>query len=267
MTMNHISLALITALAAACGGDGGNHGPPDGAPPDMPPPPPGKSFKQVEELARPGINEALLITDAFLTGFNAAGPSFAGVDAATLNAVVGEAKTVLKALYLGVCLLDGTVTNDPAQGLKPGGMQCPAVGGGIFVENSLAGVTLTQAAKDAAQAYADTIFGQFVPDVMRVDTSVTSHYLTPCGAGPQLLCGGRFLNDDVIDVTYNYLVSGLAIGPGNFDQLHALVTDGAVFDNANPANNSESFITGDPNNKAQGHPNVSQGFPYSAAPF
>jgi len=265
-TIKSISFALTITLATACGSDGGNKGPDGGEPPgDMGMP--GKTFKQVEELARPGINEALLFTEAFNSGFNAAGPSFAGVDAATLGAVVGEAKTVLKALYLGVCLLDGTVTNDPAQGLKPGGMQCPAVGGGIFVENSLAGVTLTQAAKDAAQAYADTIFGQFVPDVMRVDTSVTSHYLTPCGAGPQLLCGGRFLNDDVIDVTYNYLISGLAIGPGNFDQLHALVTDGAVFDNANPANNSESFINGDPNNKSQGHPNVSQGFPYSANPF
>jgi len=265
--MKHISLVLVTALAAACGGDDAPNQPPDGAPPGDMGMPPGKTFKQVEELARPAINEAFLFTEAFNSGYNAAGPSFAGVDAATLGAVVGEAKTVMKAIYLGVCLLDGTLTNDPAAGLKPGGMQCPAVGGGIFVENSLAGVTLTQAAKDAAQAYADTIFGQFIPDVMRVDTAVTSHYLTPCGAGPQLLCGGRFLNDDVVDVTYNYLFGGLAVGPGNFDQLHALIQDGVVFDNANPANNSESFINGDPNNRAQGHPNVSQGFPYSANPF
>jgi hypothetical protein len=112
------------------------------------------------------------------------------------------------------------------------------------------------------------VFDQFVPDVMRVDTAVASAYLTPCGGtGKQLLCGGRFLNDDVIDVTYNYLISGLAIGKGSFDQLHALVTDGVVFDNANPANNSNNFIDGDPNNRQQGHPNVSQGFPYSAAPF
>jgi len=265
MTIKTTSLALVMALSAACGDDAPNN-PPQDAPPDMGTPP-GKTFKQVEELARPAINEALLITDAFLAGYNAAGPSFAGVDATTLGAVVGEAKTVLKALYLGVCLLDGTVTNDPNAGLKPGGMVCPAVGGGIFVENALTGVTLTQAAKDAASAYADTIFNQFVPDVMRVDTAVTSHYLTPCGAGPQLLCGGRFLNDDVVDVTYNYLISGLAIGAGNFDQLHALVQDGVVFDNVNNANNSESVITGDPNNKAQGHPTVSNAFPYSAAPF
>jgi hypothetical protein len=266
MTIKLTSFALLVALAAACGDDAPNNPPNDGAPDDMGQT--GKTFKQVEVLARPGINEALLITDAFLAGYNAAGPSFAGVDAATLGAVVGEAKTVLKALYLGVCLLDGTVTNDPAQGLKPAGMQCPAVGGGIFTENALTGVTLTQAAQDAATAYANTVFDQFVPDVMRVDTAVASNYLTPCGGtGKQLLCGGRFLNDDVIDVTYNYLISGLAIGKGAFDQLHALVQDGVVFDNANPANNSDSFIDGDPNNRQQGHPNVSQGFPYSAAPF
>jgi hypothetical protein len=150
MTIKLTSFALLIGLAAACGDDAPNNPPIDGAPDDMGGG--GKTFKQVEVLARPGINEALLITDAFLAGYNAAGPSFAGVDAATLGAVVGEAKTVLKAIYLGVCLLDGTVTNDPAQGLKPAGMVCPAVGGGIFTENSLGGVTLTQAAQDAATA-------------------------------------------------------------------------------------------------------------------
>ena len=253
------TLALLVTVAS-CSDPAQNPGPDAG-------PPTGATFHQVEQLARPGINEALLITEAFNAGFNATAPSFTGVPSDTLNAVVGEAKTVLKALYLGGCLLDGALGLSAAQGVKPAGMTCHAVGPAIWTEGTLAGVTLTDASKTAAQAYADKVFGQFIPDVMRVDTAVTSHYLTPCGAGSQLLCGGRFLNDDVIDVTYNYLFSGLAVGPGNFDQIHALIADGAVFDNANPANNSESFINGDPNNRAQGHPNVSQGFPYSAAPF
>ena len=55
-----------------------------------------------------------------------------------------------------------------------------------------------------AAAYAKKVLDQFVPDVLRVDTSVTSNYLTPCGTldSTPLLCGGRFLNDDVIDVEF-----------------------------------------------------------------
>ena len=256
--------ALALIVTTACSSSSSGPGPDAGADPG--PPPTTTSFHQVEQLARPGINEALLISEAFNAGFNATAPSFAGVPVDTFTAVVGQAETVLSALYLGACLINGVAGLTPDTGVKPAAIKCHAVGSAIWMAD---GVTLTAASKAAAAAYADKVFDQFILDVLRVDTSVTSSYLVPCGTldSAPLLCGGRFLNDDVIDVTYNYLFSGLAVGPGNFDQLHALIADGAVFDNVTAANNSENFVNGDPNNKAQGHPNVSQGFPYSAAPF
>ena len=62
---------------------------PDGTPPTP-------VFRQIEHLARPGINEALLLTDGFLEGYNATAPSFTGVPQATLDMVIAEAKTEKK---------------------------------------------------------------------------------------------------------------------------------------------------------------------------
>jgi hypothetical protein len=256
------AFALIVT-AAGCSDSSSDKGP-DAGPVEPPP----ASFHQVEQLARPGINEALLITEAFNAGFNATAPSFAGVPPDTRNAVVGEAMTVLKALYLGGCLLDGALGLTADQGVKPAGMICHAVGPAIWAENTLAGVTLTQASKDAAQKYADKVFNQFIPDVMRVDTSVTSNYLTLCGDvnSKPLLCGGRFLNNDTIDITYNYLLNGAATTKGPFDQVRALTGDGVSF-SSDDANNTGNVSLPDPKNLQQGHPNVSNTFPYSAAPL
>lgn len=267
--MKNTYLLALLALAplAACGDDSTKNNPMADAAvtPDAPVTPPGTTWKQVEQLARPGINEALLITEGFLAGYNATAPSFAGVPAATLTQVVGEAKTVLKAVYLGSCLLNGALGLSAANGVKPAGMTCHAVGPAIWTEGTLAGVTLTAASLTAAQAYADKVFGQFEPDVMRIDTSVASGYLTLCGdanATP-LLCGGRNLNDDVIDVTYNYLINGAGTPKGTYNQVNALTSDGVNFSDVD-ANNAYNVITPVPNPQ-QYHPNVSQTFPYSAA--
>lgn len=257
--------ALI--LAAGCGDDGGGMTTPvDAAVIDTPPAM--ASWHQVEQLARPAINEALLISSAFNDGYNATAPTFAGVPAETLNAVVDQAKTVLKALYLGTCLLDGAVGLNANTGLHPAGITCHAVGGALFTENSLAGVTLTDASKTAAGEYADKVFAQFIPDVLRVDTSQASGYLTLCGdaSSKPLLCGGRMLADDVVDITYNYLLAGAAINKQSPLQFRALVSDGVVF-SFDDAKNSGNVSVPDPTNAAQGHPAVSDSFPYSAAPF
>lgn len=264
---NLFALLLVVPLATtACGDDSSNNNPKVDAAvtPDAPVTPPGKVFKQVEHLARPGINEALLISEGFLAGYNATAPSFAGVPAATLGQVVGEAKTVLKAIYLGSCLLNGALGLTPAQGVKPAGITCHAVGPAIWTENTLAGVTLTAASVTAAQAYADKVFGQFEPDVMRIDTSAPSGYLVLCGDANStpLLCGGRNLRDDVIDVTYNYLINGAGTTKGAYNQFNALTSDGVNF-SENDANNSYNVITPVPNPQ-QYHPNVSDTFPYSA---
>lgn len=260
-----LALALALALTAACTSDGTIL--PPGPDPTPDPEPSARMYRQVEHLARPGINEALLITDAFLQGYNATAPSFAGVDQATLNMVVGEAKTVLKALYLGTCLLDGALGLSPDAGLRPAGIKCHTTGPSIWEGGQLGGTVLTAESKAAAQAYADAVFGLFIPDVMRVDTSLPkSNYLNLCGAGgKQGLCGGRFLNDDVIDVTYNFLLAGAAVGKGPFDQVHALVTDGVNF-SLDDTQNSSNFVLPVPNPQ-QGHPSVSQTFPYSAPPI
>ncbi len=257
------SLALLLVFAAACDDATTPPTPPD--PPIDPPAP--RVYRQVEHLARPGINEALLITDAFLNGYNATAPSFAGVDQATLGLVVDEAKTVLKALYLGACLLNGALGLSADMGVKPAGITCHAVGPAIWEGGQLNGTVLTAASKAAAQTYADAVFGLFIPDVMRVDTGIAkSNYLNLCGeGGKQGLCGGRFLNDDTIDVTYNFLLAGAAIPKAAFDQFRALVTDGVNF-SLNDAENSSNFVL-PVANPQQGHPNVSQAFPYSAAPL
>ncbi len=267
-----LSLSLVFA-ATACGGDDDGVKPGIDAPiRPIDAPVIEVTFAQVEQLARPGINEALLITDAFNAGYNATAPSFAGVPPATLDAVVGEAKTVLKALYLGACLLNGTIPGvTPATGVKPAGIQCHAIGVAIWTENSLDGVTLTAASKTAAQEYADKVFGQFIPDVMRIDTTVTSNYLTLCGDANSkpLLCGGRFLDEDTIDITYNYLLNGAGTPSGpaaTFNQVSALVSDGVQF-SENPARNKGNTTPPDPNNRNQFHPAVTPTFPYSAAPF
>ncbi len=262
---------LITILfaVAACGDDEGAR--PDAATPDASPDSGMQpvTYMQIEHLARPGINEALLITNDFLAGYNATAPSFTGVPPATLTAVVGEAKTVLKAIYLGGCLLNGALGLSAASGVHPAGIECHAVGAAIWTENTLTGVTLTPLSKTKSQDYADKVFDQFVPDVMRIDTAGASAYLTLCGDAntKPLLCGGRNLNDDTIDVTYNYLINGAGTTKGNYDQVRALTSDG-VNQSTTDANNVGSVINNPIiANPQQFHPDVSGTFPYAAAPI
>ncbi len=245
---------------------------------------PTTSYRQIEHLARPGIAEALIITHAYLAGYNATAPSFAGAPAAAVDAITAEAKTVLKAIYLGSCLLNGLVGfTNPADGVKPAGLQCVAVGGNIFTnDNALTGTTLDPAVIDGAQAYADRVFSQFETDVMRIDTGVTSAYLTLCTAGAPsnapLLCGGRTLTDDVIDITYFYLIAGAALPNGantapTIAQSVALVSDGVYF-SPDPAEVQGELGTPDPTNPNQFHQScdncgpqeISGTFPYSAPP-
>lgn len=270
------SLTLGT-LVTACGDDGDT----TPATPDAPavidaavtPDAPGPTvYRQIEQLARPGINEALLLSEGFLAGYNATAPTFTGVDATTLTAVVSEAKTVLKAIYLGTCLINGVAgVTDPQMGAKPAGLPCAAMGGAIFEGgNPLTGTVVTAVAMAGAQAYADRVFAQFIPDVMRIDTSVPSAYLTLCdgaSATAPLLCGGRKLNEDVIDITYFYLLAGASVPTGiPAAQAVALVSDGVQF-SSNNANNSGNNTQPDAANTNQFHPNVSTTFPYSAPPL
>lgn len=258
---------LVLALAIGCG-DGSSavvdaHSMIDGS--DVLP----RSFVQVEHLARPGINEVFLFSNDLNADYNATAPTFAGVSTAAINA---QAKTVMKALYLGACLLDGVTT--PATDLRPAGIVCHAKGGDLFVEqNAVTGVTLTAASMQKAQEYADAVYSKFIPDVMRVDLAVNpSTYESLCGAGgtnTPLLCGGRFLDDDTIDTTYDFLLDGARVTlKGDlavYTQTSALVSDGVSF--RTPPGNRDSRTPASASNSAQFHPPVTNTFPYSANPL
>ncbi|HET9626963.1 MAG TPA: DUF4331 family protein [Kofleriaceae bacterium] len=271
LTSTLCGTAALALILSACGGDDGGGG-------NNPPPPDGGNpgsgtvaFHQVEHLARPGINEALLFTSAYLNGYNATAPSFTGVDQATLGQVVGEAKTVLRAIYLGACFINGAAGLTADTGVHPAGMTCHAVGAALFNAD---GVTQTQASIDASNKYADAVFNLFEPDVMRIDTSAPSDYLGLCGAATNpntpLLCGGRRLTDDSIDITYDFLLNGADqyLNPShNNPQFIALTSDGVSYSTTNAAMNSHSLSTPDAKNAAQGHPDTLATFPYSAPPF
>lgn len=278
-----MAVVAIGSFGAACGDDSSSDETTDETPDDTdetpddtdadmtPDSPDAVTYRQVEHLARPGIAEALLLSNDFLAGYNATAPSFAGVPEDTLNAVVAEVKTVLQAVYHGVCLINGLAGLTAETGFKPGGVQCARVGLDLFSDGATA-EALRADQVTAAQTYADKMFSQFVPDVLRIDTAAPSGYLTLCGdaSSTPLLCGGRNLTEDTIDITYDYLLAGAQVSltnpptTGLGGQLRALVSDGVAYSAASSPN---SLQAADATNTAQGHPAVSATFPYSAPPL
>ena len=173
------------------------------------------SYQQIERLARPAINEGLIISNANLNAFNEVPPSL-DLSAAAAP-VIADAAATLTALYAGTCYVYGAVAGlTPAQataaGLKPGGVACQATGANIFSDGTA--TTLSTAFKTAAGTYVTAVAGYFLPDVMRIDTSGASGYnAATCNAGAAgspLLCGGRKLDDDVMNITYSFLLAGQA---------------------------------------------------------
>ena len=169
-------------------------------------------FVQLERLARPAINEGLILTNGFLIRLNRVGPAcetaaLAGLEpcASILGPVFGEAIGTLTALG-----------NSPAQ-----------IGG---------------------------IVGSFLPDVMRIDTTVPSGYASGAtfdGAGnitssPK---GGRKLLDDVVDITLGVLV------PGGFPAFAPI-----------PNVEEDNVTYPGPNLGGSGHQPLLAGFPYLAPP-
>jgi len=151
-----IRLSFLLAAAAVIPACGSNHSAET----------PGISYKQIERLGRPAVNEGLVVTNDFLNAFNSIPPSADLSPAAA--PVVSEAA--------------GTLT---------------AFG------NSAQRVT------DIATA--------FLPDVLRIDTTVASPVgsgayasgAVPVGAlGVVMPAGGRKIEDDVIDITLSVLTNG-----------------------------------------------------------
>jgi hypothetical protein len=196
-----ISLFAAAALITGCGSDDGtffqannniNNNTPQG-----------RSLKQIEQLARPGINEALIFTNAFLNAYNGVSPAFI--------------QTAL------------TVPASPEA----------AAAGPIFAE-AIKTLTAFRAAGGNTSLFdVNKSVSVFLPDVMRVDSSLFiagSAYatLSPVNNFP---VGGRKLLDDVIDITYAVVLA--------------------------PISDNVSYV-GTPGNPATGHQPLEATFPYLA---
>ncbi|MBW4632529.1 MAG: DUF4331 domain-containing protein [Iphinoe sp. HA4291-MV1] len=87
---------------------------------------------------------------------------------------------------------------------------------------------------------ANALLGAFLPDVMRIDTTVASGYANALNAKGSPIAG-RKLTDDVIDITLSVLTNG------------NVTTDNVSYE-------------GTPDNPAQGHQPIQPQFPYLALP-
>lgn len=146
-------------------------------------------YNQVERLARPGINEGLILTNNFLNAFNSIPPS------ADLSAAAAPVRAEAKASLL-------------------------ALGN--------------------SSQRADALLAALLPDVMRIDTTIPSGYVSAVNAKGAPI-GGRLLKDDVIDQTLSILTN------------NQIKTDNVSYQ-------------GTPGNPSQGHQPLIGQFPYLANP-
>jgi hypothetical protein len=141
------------------------------------------THQQVEFLARPGIGEGLLYSNAFLNTYNAVSPSFVFAALQDPNSAQGQAAAPIFAEAIGVLNLLEGADGDNANGLTTG-----------------------------------EIVGAFLPDVMRIDTSLNIAVADPSyptfNPSGSTLVGGRKLTDDVIDITLSVLTDGAVNSDG-----------------------------------------------------
>jgi len=182
---NLIATCVVLATLASCNQDTGSSSK-------------GVSYVQIERLGRPAINEGLVLSNANLNAFNSITP------ASDLNSSIPAVSAVLTeaAAVLGVVNSLGSNA-----GLAP-----PAV---------------------------NDVVSQFLPDILRISVDDahygTLHDLNPNAnrtsnsvqnevaytacvsltSGAPLLCGGRKIRDDVIDITLSYLANGAASAAPN----------------------------------------------------
>ena len=136
-------------------------------------------YVQIERLGRPAINEGLIITNDYLNAFNSI-PVTADLSSAAAP-VRAEAIAVLN-VVTGL-IAGGPTSTDVAAQFLPDVMR-------IDVTNANAGVGASTS--DANVGYISCV--------------------NSTGTGP-LLCGGRKLQDDVMDITLNYIASGTPTQP------------------------------------------------------
>lgn len=167
-------------------------------------------YQQIERLGRPAVNEGLVVTNDYLNAYNSIPPS------ADLSSAAGPV----------LAEAANTITSVQA------------------AANAAYGVNVS-----GAPTVSQVVAG-FIPDVMRIDTTVAfttgQTAYNGCLSAGGMLCGGRKIKDDVIDITLSFLVVGDASG--------ASIKDNVGYDGV--AGNA-----GQPGHKA-----VLASFPYLAAP-
>ena len=224
------------------------------------------TYRQIERLARPAINEGLVRGNDNLNAFNAVPPTADLTPVAA--AVIADASVTLQALYAGACFINGALTvayGGGAPQLKPAGLTCQATGLNVLNANRIG---LNSAFTTAATTYVNAVAGLFLPDVMRVDTTAASGYGTLCNAGASGspgLCGGRTLTDPVMDITFAFLLNG-ELAPSAVSSIRNGTFQAASTSDATCA------VPGGPctntNNSQQGHKAVNyNAMPFSPAPY
>lgn len=137
---------------------------------------------QVEQLARPVVNEATIVTNAFANIYNSVGPDF-----------------MVKALQAG------TAENTAAAPILA---EAATTLSRFAAFGSSGGTSIATANSTAIQGYVGNVLvPSLLPDVMRIDTRVTCGVNETAftktvsnGPGPGFLAGGRKITDDVMDV-------------------------------------------------------------------
>jgi len=192
-----------------------------------------KVYKQIERLARPAINEGLIITNDFLNAFNSIAPT---LDLSTAAAtVVAEAAGVLTAVhnYGRNAGLPAPEVADVAAGFLPDVMRI----------DTSKNINVGQWAYN----------GDF--------TIVNG---TSAGA---MLTGGRKIEDDVMDITLSYLIAGNpACGPG---QACAIKEGTSYAGGTTCSNAGQGTNIANPGHKclfSQTSRNGSASFPFLASP-
>lgn len=137
----------------------------------------GAEGTQIERLARPVINEGLILSNDFLNAFNMIPPTADLTEAAA--PVLAEAAAVITAADM----LD-----------------------------------------DKQDITVEQVVGAFLPDVMRIDTTLRippgkAAYNAGVSGSKGILTGGRKIEDDVGDITLSFLVAGDASGKSVKDNV------------------------------------------------
>ena len=245
--MKRYALAVLAAalLAVGCGSDdtffaSNNFNPnnPINNNPNNPITP--VAYRQIENLARPGINEALFFTNAFLNGVNAATPAqAAAVLSDATNPITMQALAVLDALTGAV----------PGQGLTSGLLTTPQAVAALIPDVMRIDATLSVIPPTTGAALLVPGPGIGTQAVGTAITSATPVYNQAFLNSSNSPYAGRKLTDDVIDFTYLALLSnsgdgvtynGLASNPATGHQLlqgqAESSNDPAVFPYLAPAN-------------------------------